>query len=340
MKAWAEKGANISKRGREKLAQLKRGDVQRILIIRHAALGDMLQTRPFLIECRRFFPKAHITLALISNYQLGAPHDLVDEVVVIPGRDQPHVSFWMLLRIYFRMPRFDLLFDMACTSRSIVQTIFTRAKFKLGFPYRTKYFIFDAEIFRSEFNYEAEVLVHFLNLLGHRANYPVQFQLTKKNIPLLERERIFSYFLSSSNVHRNYPEEQFIEVIAALSRQYPHYQHVMLQGSGEHEKFDSAFAKLKTQNCNNVFLKTSGSLEELQTYLSNVRYMVSNDTGVRHLAMALNTPGMGIFSITIPYRNWNPHDPYQKCIFDAESGWPSANEVIKNISEHGRSIGI
>ena len=341
MKAWVEKGAWISKSSRKKLARITHDSVRKILVIRHAALGDMLQTRPFLVECRRFFPKAHITLALISNYQLGAPIDLVDQVVVIPGRDQPKINWFDLLRIYRRMGSFDLLFDLACTSRSLMQSFLTSARFKMGFPYRPKFFLFDVEIFRSEFNFEAELLLHFLSLLGHQSNYPVTYKLSERTIPLQERNHQIGYFLSSSNPHRNYPEAKFLEIILKLSESYPHYEHVIIQGNQAHERFEDLFQELsEKRKVKNVFLRKPTPLAELQIFLEKLKYLVSNDTGVRHMAIALDTAGIGIFSITIPFRNRNVHDPKQLCIFEIDGSWPSSVRVLETIQEHWRSIGI
>jgi ADP-heptose:LPS heptosyltransferase len=337
MKVWAEKGAGFSKRAVAKLKNIEHSSVKRILVIRHAALGDMLQTRPFLSECRKFFPGAKIVLAVISNYQLGAPEDLVDEMIVIPGRDQKEIGIFHLLKIYRNMGKFDLLFDMACTSRSLVQTFFTSARFKMGFPYKHRYFLFDVEIFRSEFVYEAELLLHFLNFMGHVCTYPVSFHLNYKK----ERERTIGYFLSSSNPLRNYPEKNFLELIDKMAREKSGHQHVIIQGHAAHERYENVFNELKeVRGLKNVVLRKSTHLKELELFLTQICYLVSNDTGVRHLAMALNTPGMGLFSITIPYRNWNPHDNLQTCYFNADGSWPTSDLVFDHLTDHWRRIGL
>ena len=60
MKLWFNKGAWASKKAEEKLSTLEPEQVKRIAVIRHAALGDMVLTRPFLNELRRCFPNARI----------------------------------------------------------------------------------------------------------------------------------------------------------------------------------------------------------------------------------------------------------------------------------------
>ena len=73
MNIWWEKGAKISQKTREKLKKFNPLDIKKIAIIRHAALGDMIITRAFLIELKNCFPNAEITLRLVDKYLYGKP---------------------------------------------------------------------------------------------------------------------------------------------------------------------------------------------------------------------------------------------------------------------------
>ena len=68
MKLWFERGAWVSTRGKKLISKISPESVRRIVVIRHAALGDMVLTRPFLVELRNFFPNAKIVLSIVSNY--------------------------------------------------------------------------------------------------------------------------------------------------------------------------------------------------------------------------------------------------------------------------------
>ena len=67
MKFWFTKGVWASKKAREKVASISRDQVESIAVIRHGALGDMVLTRAFLVEARKAFKNAKITLSVISN---------------------------------------------------------------------------------------------------------------------------------------------------------------------------------------------------------------------------------------------------------------------------------
>jgi hypothetical protein len=88
MKLWFKTGAWTSKKAVRVAKQIQPDDVKSVAVIRRAAAGDMVLTRPFLIELRGFFPNAKITLSLCCNYTGGVPNDLVDRVHVAYGSDQ------------------------------------------------------------------------------------------------------------------------------------------------------------------------------------------------------------------------------------------------------------
>ena len=92
MKLWFKHGAWCSARARQIVYSMQPEQVHKIAVIRHAAVGDMVIIRPFLVELRRFFPNARITLSLSTNYQRAAPVDLVDEVHTQYGNDRRDVS--------------------------------------------------------------------------------------------------------------------------------------------------------------------------------------------------------------------------------------------------------
>ena len=68
MKFWGHHGVYKSKRAKKTIRKISRDGIKSIAVIRHAALGDMVLTRSFLVEARKAFPNASITLCLVSHY--------------------------------------------------------------------------------------------------------------------------------------------------------------------------------------------------------------------------------------------------------------------------------
>ncbi len=76
---WCERGAYVSKRIRKKMTNFNPLSIKKIAVIRHAALGDMIITRVFLRELKKFFPNAEVTFSMVDKYLYGKPEDLYDK---------------------------------------------------------------------------------------------------------------------------------------------------------------------------------------------------------------------------------------------------------------------
>ena len=156
MKFWFTKGIRASQKSREKVKSLSRDRVKRIAVIRHAALGDMVLARAFLVETRKAFTNAKITLSIVSNYTRGAPEDLVDRLHVVHGTDQRGTPIWKRIKRMRELGRQDIIFDLACTNRSIMTCVLNPATLKIGFPYRKLQarLFYDVATCRSDLNFE------------------------------------------------------------------------------------------------------------------------------------------------------------------------------------------
>ena len=113
MKLWFTKGVWTRKNIEKKIEHLSFADIKRIAILRHASLGDMLLTRCFIIEARKLFPNAEITLSVISNYTRGLPEDIVDRVHIIHGTDQRGTSIFKRIKRIRELGHQDIIFDLA-----------------------------------------------------------------------------------------------------------------------------------------------------------------------------------------------------------------------------------
>jgi ADP-heptose:LPS heptosyltransferase len=320
MKFWFKKGAWVSRAARAKVAALVPASIRSIAVIRHAALGDMVLTRPFLLELRRHFPQAAITLSLVSNYERGAPRDLVDRVHTMYGSDRKDVSLREQIRRGRQLGAPTLLFYLAATPRSLWLCALNRAQLKIGFPfqpYRRKLF-YDAAVLRSDFKFEAETLLDMLHLLGLRTEYPLRFDMPgiadKRERPYLV------YFAGASTPDKCWPGDRFSALIGTLALRYPQYDHLVLEGRAPWESTTALLAPLTALN--NVRAINGAGLEQTIGLLKGAQLLVCNDTGIRNLAIATGTPTVGIFFATPVFLYW-PRLPQHDVVFDPAGGVPS-----------------
>jgi len=328
MKLWFERGAWVSRRARTTIASIQPEDVRRIAVVRHAALGDMVLIRPFLIEARKFFPKAEIILSTVSNYTYGTPEDLVDSVHVLHGNDRD-VTIKERFKNARALGSVDILFDLADTTRSRYLTLLTKAKIKIGFPYRgyLRNLLFDAAVFRSDFAFEADAMLDTLKLLGANPSVPLNFgwpSVVEKKI-CQERVPTIVYFPFASVPSKCWPGEFFMELINQMSLDFPQHSHLVLGGIGAREN-SSEFVTLASQR-KNVTLQQAMDLTATIKFLSAVDLVVSNDTGIRNLAITTNTPTLGVFFSTVPHRYWPRRDGRHDAVFISDGRIPPVEMV-------------
>ena len=325
MKLWYEKGAWASKKAKKVAESLSPELVRSIVIIRHAAIGDMMILRPFLIQARAFFPNAEITLSIINTYSYGAPIDLVDHIHIVDKKiNGKKTSFFSRLKQIKELGEYDLLFDMADTATSGMVVWFTSAKLKIGFPYRRfkNSIFFDVSLLRSDLVPEVESLLHMLHILGARKQVFLDYGYQ----PVEIKESRIIYFMGASMAKKQWPKTSFSQLIQKMATSYPQYEHVMLEGIKEDEKVDDILLAL--QGYSNIRKMEALPLEQMMPYLSESKVVVCNDTGIRNMAIAVETATVGIFFFTVPYRYLSKPQMHM-AVFNPEGTLPSVEAVFE-----------
>jgi ADP-heptose:LPS heptosyltransferase len=324
MKLWLEKGGWASTRARSIIAERRPEDIHSIAVIRHAALGDQVLTRPFLLQARRFFPNASLTLSLIESYQYGAPVDLVDRVHVAAGRGQVQLPLRVQIARARELGEHDLLFDFAATSRSYWLSALTRAWLKIGFPYRHRLgkMLYDVTFLRSDYQFEADLLLDALAIFGCKTERPLRFGFPQR--PLRRERPYIIYFPGASTATKKWPPESFKELISTAATTHPKIEHIILRGLTALDAVGDIADPLRLLP--NVTTLEPADLSDTVSLLKGASLVVSNDTGIRNLAIAAEVPTLGIFFSTIPYRywpRWGEHD----VVFNSDGSIPSVADV-------------
>ena len=323
MKLWFTKGVWKRKDIEKKIADISFSDVKNIAILRHAALGDMLLTRSFIIEARKAFPNATITLSIVSNYTRGTPEDLVDRVHVIHGSDQKDVSLSNRIKRIKELGAQDIIFDLASSSRATLTCMLTPATLKIGFPYRKLQakMLYDIATPRSDLNFEGCEMMNMLNALGIKTAYPHRYDMPGK--PLKRNRPYLVYFIGASTPDKVWPAERFTELLRRMSGDYPEHDHLVLEGIQEWETADKILEPVR--DVTNISVINANTIDETESVLKGADLVVSNDTGIRHLAIVSESPTVGIFYHD-PFRYW-PRFEIHDVALPEEDGPASVDQV-------------
>lgn len=305
MKFWFTRGVWKSKKAAKVIGTISRENINSIAVIRHAALGDMVLTRSFLVEARKAFPNASITLCLVSNYTRGAPVDLVDRVHIVHGSGTKDVSMLRKFRNFRELGYHDIIFDLATTNKSLFTCVLNPAKMKIGFPYRALQarLFYDVAVCRSDLNFEVCDMLNMLHIFGVKTAYPHEYNMPGE---ALKRDRPYMiYFAGASTLVKCWPADHFSELIRIMAAEYPDHDHLVLEGIQHWEKADAIMQPLA--HTANAGVVQADTIEDTTALIKGADLVVANDTGIRHVAIVSYTPTVGLF-FSDPYRYWPRYD--------------------------------
>lgn len=288
-----------------------------ILVIRHRAGGDLLLTTPTLRALRAVAKDARIdVLASRGMGQLLAGNPDVDRVIEFDRK-----SLRSQAMLYARMARggYDAVLDLVSSPRTAFVTRLTRAPLRIGYDISGRKGAYTLRVPREPLGPDGRPRIRYapeagLDLL-HAAGVPPRgLDLTFR---LLDTARAsIDRWLASPDARRDgsrplaaclptgtwtaktWAPERFAEAMDALARESTV---IWLWGPGERAAVESARAMMRAPS----LLAPPTDWQELGALLARCAVLVSNDSGPKHVAVALGVPTVTIFGPTHP-GTWHP----------------------------------
>ncbi len=208
-----------------------------------------------------------------------------------------------------RAYEYDIVIDMQGLIKSALITQMLKAPKKVGFDYASAREGLSAFFYSQKVSiaYNEPVLKRNFTLLFHALNLP------KKEIleGLSSRSKVFSYqdspkidalnlnknkpkilfVLETSKINKTYPIERFKELALALEN----FQICLLWHASE-DKANALYGALKNQR--DVLLLPKLTLNEVKALLFKMDLIIGGDTGITHLAWALQKPSITLYGNT------------------------------------------
>lgn len=208
-----------------------------------------------------------------------------------------------------RAYEYDIVIDMQGLIKSALITQMLKAPKKVGFDYASAREGLSAFFYSQKVSiaYNEPILKRNFTLLSHALNLP------KKEISesLSSRSKVFSYqdspkidalnlnknkpkilfVLETSKINKTYPIERFKELALALEN----FQICLLWHADE-TKATVLYGALKNQR--DVLLLPKLTLNEVKALLFKMDLIIGGDTGITHLAWALQKPSITLYGNT------------------------------------------
>ena len=292
---------NVPRKGTVALDKLRR-----VLLIRLIALGDILLMTPLLNLLRATCPQAEIDILVKAEYRdLLRAHPGITRLLTFDSR-QP------LLRTLrsLRDDRYDVALDLHCTPRSQLLLLGLRAHRKLTYDKRV---LRRALLVRLGWNtlrrmtpvpelYAAPL--RRMGLTGRlgaptmhldpESTEAMQAHITR-SLPDASHQPLLAVAPGARWPTKRWPAERFAAVAQELARE-KQASVVILGGPDEAQLARNLCDKLDVPVVNGA-----GTLSLMQSaaLLSRCRLLISNDSGLMHMATALQVPVVTIFGPTV-----------------------------------------
>ncbi|MFT2746604.1 lipopolysaccharide heptosyltransferase I [Helicobacter pylori] len=285
----------------------------KIAIVRLSALGDIIVSAVFLALIKERFTNAQIEWFVDERFSAILEHSpYIDKLHPIALKST--LTTFNPLKIFklfksLRAYEYDMVIDMQGLIKSALITQMLKAPKKVGFDYASAREGLSAFFYSQKVSiaYNESILKRNFTLLFHALNLP------KKEISegLSSRSKVFSYqdspkidalnlnknklkilfVLETSKINKTYPIERFKELALALEN----FQICLLWHASE-DKATALYGTLKNQR--DVLLLPKLTLNEVKALLFKMDLIIGGDTGITHLAWALQKPSITLYGNT------------------------------------------
>jgi heptosyltransferase-2 len=295
----------------------------KILVIRGGAIGDFILTLPALSALRRQFPDTHLELIGYPHIaDLAVASRIVDRVRSIESR--PLAGFFARegelsgeLTEYFST--FDIVISYLYDPDKIFQANVarcSRAQFIVG-PHRPD----EAE--------KIHATTVFLKPLERLAIFDVDStpRLSLNSQP--STRNLLAIHPGSGSERKNWPERNWSELLARL-RDETNWNFLLVAGEAEAARVRKLAQDLPTTRAQ---VAENLLLIQLAEQLSKSTLFVGHDSGISHLAAAVDLPGIILWGHTSE-EIWRPKNPGMKLLQSTKGlAGISVENVFSEINE-------
>lgn len=293
---------------------------QTILLISNTALGDTLLSTPLMQSIKISFPSSRLVALIHQNYiPLVQNCSFIDKIIAFHG--SYNHFFKTLKEIKNESPTLALI-PHGNAPQDIMLAVLSGCKFILKHPTNSPLkknlsYTFDKkEQHTIEERLDLARIIHAQKLIKEMSIGKLENQATELKITKIMPKK-FKYIglqIGAADIFKMWPIERFIELAQKIIAKSS-YKIVLTGVQSEYALAQKIVTACKEDSVINLCGKLS--IEELPYLLKKLQVLITNDTGTMHLAIAVKTPTISLFSPTCskgigPYQDLNLHRVIQK----------------------------
>ena len=287
-----------------------------ILVLRYRFIGDTIMTVPFLRNLRHAHPDARIDLVIApysSDVLLGIPYvdNLIEYDPPTAHQDSSgrHRTLGSKIRFIkeLRAGRYDKAYILKRSLSSALIAFLSGAKERIGFDTEHRGFLLTKRIAYRRDRHEIQNFLEILRADGvpvtsdhleawlseDEVSFAAKF-LAKEGCPV--ETPLIGIHPFSAITERAWPVERFVEVANALQKK--HRARILLFG-GQRD-MEAASDMEKRIQPRPIMAAGRTDLRQTMALLSKCSLLICNDSGIMHLAAALDVALVALFGPQTP----------------------------------------
>ncbi|MDG4594412.1 MAG: glycosyltransferase family 9 protein [Candidatus Contendobacter sp.] len=312
------------------------GQPRRILIYRLGSLGDTVVALPALRLIARAFPEAERWI--LTNFSISTKAAPLAEILDGTGLVHGYIEYplglrnvrkLLDLRRRIRRHRFERLIYLQPPRGGFFKALRDATFFYscgigalIGVPYRTE-FQRCKQLDEGHYEYEGARLLRCISALGQQdLDDPSAFDLCLSPAEqeaainaiaaLNPRKPIIAASIGAKLDLKDWEDDNWAALFEDLSRTHPEAQLILVGAGVEYNR-----SQRLAQHWHGLSLNLCGLLtvRETAVVLSRARLFIGHDSGPMHLAAAVKTPCVAIFSARNQPGEWFPHGRHHRIFY-------------------------
>ena len=267
-------------------------------------MGDAVISLGTLQYLREIFPEGKIyygTPKWVSPLFHNMPTP-ADEILPL---ELNSLGDWWRLFKELRLRKVDCIFEMFQSGRTRKFFNFYSKIFNIPYyahnHHKKTGEVFDQGIIKSNIQRDLDGAWSFF---GGKEDHPNFLQYEPKSEITLKKERHLIIGVVATRETKKWELKNYVEIIERVKKNFPDWKiSIPLSPSAEDQGMKKTLKELGIHD--SLFLEVS--LKDLPSRLSNAALYLGNDTGIKHLCIALGTKSFTLFGPEPP-TEWHPYD--------------------------------
>ncbi|MFH0733674.1 MAG: glycosyltransferase family 9 protein [bacterium] len=279
-------------------------NIERILIIKLRGIGDVILTTIVLDNLRKAFPNCQIDFLTDSpSVPLLKPLKQIDNVIEF---NRKNIFKRLLLFPIIRNKKYDLVLDFFSNPASAQLTYFSKAKYRVGFPYKGRTYAYNyfGPSERDKFH-SADLNLELLKSINLPNDSKTLYVGLEENHIKFADDFFYSNFNKNEFVVGIIPGGgwaskkcdpiKFAEITDEIISKY-NVKVLILWGPGDKTEAEEIIHFMKHKSV----LAPATTINQMAAIIQKCKFIIANDSGPMHISAALGTPTLAIHGPTNP----------------------------------------